>query len=217
MSKISEALYHLQLAIECLKEAEVSNVVSTTGLQKPDDFYDYIRGDTGELFPSFSQDQYDGVQIDLDKGAGVLPIGWMAYCLATDYHETNRTMQGVREAYWLSEDWRKTHLSYYPWYGRGKVQLTWEENYKLASEKLGVDLIADPDKALELEIAAEVLVTGMLEGWFTGKKLKDYITSAPTKTQYTNARKIVNGTDQADLIAGYAVVFEEALRRGEWL
>ncbi|HSW91785.1 MAG TPA: glycoside hydrolase family 19 protein [Candidatus Saccharimonadales bacterium] len=232
MTKLDEALQKLaeveqlihNFQLETATEALPSIVpelpipdIAQKGLQLPDAFYDYIRGDVGELFPVMSASQFEGIQVDLAKGAGVLPLGWMAYCLATDYHETNQQMQGVKEAYWCSEEWRKTHLRYYPWYGRGKVQLTWEKNYKLASDKLGVDLIANPDKALELDIAASVLVTGMLEGWFTGKKLRDYIPNAPTKQHYINARQIVNGKDKAELIASYAVVFEEALKRGQWL
>lgn len=196
---------------------------STTGLQNPSAFYDVIRGDAGELFPTMSQAQFDGVEIDLAKGAGVLPLGWMAYCLATDYHETNKTMQGVKEAYWCSESWRQTHLRYYPYYGRGKVQLTWKGDdrtphygYTRATEELGIDLVGNPDKALELDIAARVLVTGMLQGWFTGKSLRDFIGSTPSKQQYVNARQIVNGHDDDELIASYAVIFDGALHAGDW-
>lgn len=195
--------------------------VAVVGLQQPTAFYEYIRGDVGELFPTLSQTQLEGIECDLKAGAGVLPLAWMAYCLATDYHETNKTMQGVKEAYWLSEDWRKRHLSYYPWYGRGKVQLTHETNYKKATDRLNelgykVDLITRPDEALDDEVSAEILVTGCLEGWFTGKKLRDYLPAAPTRENYRNARRIVNGTDKADLIAGYAIEFEKALKLGDW-
>lgn len=58
-----------------------------------------------------------------------------AYVIATSYWETNKTMVPVKEAYWLSENWRKDNLRYYPWYGRGYVQLTWEDNYKKASKE----------------------------------------------------------------------------------
>jgi putative chitinase len=57
----------------------------------------------------------------------------------------------------------------------------------------------------------------MLAGWFTKKKLRDYIPQHPTRQHYKNARRIINGTDKDDLIAGYALVFEEALKKGEWL
>lgn len=135
----------------------------------------------------------------------------LAYLLATTYHETNATMQPVREAYWLSESWRKANLRYFPWYGRGHVQLTWEDNYKKADQKLGLGgaLIKNPDLAMRQDISAEVLILGSKEGWFTGKKLNDYINLQ--KTDYLNARRIINGTDEAKRVAGYAAIFEDAL------
>lgn len=127
-----------------------------------------------------------------------------AYVLATAYWETNRTMKPVREAYWLSEAWRKDNLRYYPWYGRGYVQLTWEANYKLASQKTGVDLTTNPDNAMDSGVAAKVLVLGCKEGWFTGKKLSDYST-------YEDMRRVVNGTDRAKDIADLARQYETKL------
>jgi len=50
----------------------------------------------------------------------------------------------------------------------------------------------------------------MKEGWFTGKSLEDYITLY--KSDYTGARRIVNGTDRAKLIAGHAVEYDAALK-----
>jgi len=44
----------------------------------------------------------------------------------------------------------------------------------------------------------------MVNGWFTGKKLSDF-------TDYRNMRRIINGTDKAMEIAGFAKVFEMAL------
>jgi hypothetical protein len=132
-----------------------------------------------------------------------------AYVLATAYWETARTMEPVREAFWLSEDWRKKNLRYYPWYGRGFVQLTWEQNYHRASKELGIDLTTDADKVMEPEISAEILVVGSRDGWFTGKKLADYITLQ--KSNYRGARRIINGTDKAAAIAEIAREYEEAL------
>lgn len=133
-----------------------------------------------------------------------------AYVLATAFWETARTMRPVVEAFWLSEAWRKANLRYYPWHGRGYVQLTWEHNYKKASDLLGVDLIADPDKALDPDIAAKVLVIGSRDGWFTGRKLSDYITLR--KSDFAGARRIINGTDKAGTIAGIAVDYDKALK-----
>jgi len=135
----------------------------------------------------------------------------LAYVLATAQWETAHTMQPVKEAYWLSESWRKANLKYYPWYGRGFVQLTWEDNYKRADSELHLDgaLVADPDLALEPSIAGMIILIGMTEGWFTGKKLSDYITLQ--KSDFVNARRIVNGTDQASTIASIASEYDAAL------
>lgn len=132
-----------------------------------------------------------------------------AYVLATAYWETGRTMEPVKEAFWLSEDWRKKNLRYYPWYGRGFVQITWERNYRKAGAELGRDLTTDADKVMEPEISADILVIGSRDGWFTGKKLSDYITLQ--KSNYRGARRIINGTDKAVAIAEIAREYEEAL------
>ncbi len=132
-----------------------------------------------------------------------------AYVLATTYHETAKTMEPVREAYWLSENWRKNNLHYYPWYGRGYVQITWKRNYIKAGERLGLDLTTDPDTVMNPEISTKILVRGMKEGWFTGKKLDDYINDGAK--DYVNSRRIVNGTDKARDIATYAEMYEQQL------
>lgn len=135
----------------------------------------------------------------------------LAYILATSLWETAYTMTPVREAYWLNEQWREDNLSYYPWYGRGYVQLTWEDNYARAQSELhlGTVLTDEPDSALRPLIASRVLVRGMLDGWFTGKKLDDYITLQ--QSDYVNARRIINGTDHASDIADIAYEYDNAL------
>lgn len=148
-----------------------------------------------------------------------------AYVLATAYWETAQTMEPVRETLAdndasvtarLERAWKSGRL---PWvskpywrsgyWGRGYVQLTHEENYARAGRELGVDLVSDPGKALESNIAAEVLVRGMLEGWFTGKRLEDYVTLSASN--YRGARRVVNGKDKASLIAELAREYEQAL------
>ena len=62
---------------------------------------------------------------------------------------------------------------------------------------------------LEDEPSALVLYDGMIKGWFTGVGLPQFF-DADTEDP-VNARKIVNGLDKADLIAGYYASFKEAL------
>lgn len=146
------------------------------------------------------------------------PLSHAAYMLATAWHETNRTMQPVREAYWLSEEWRRRNLRYWPWYGRGYVQLTWRRNYEKADAALGLEgaLVDDADLAMRPDIAARILRRGMDEGWFTGVKLAAILPERGTATpaQYARARTIINGTDRAGLVEDHARAFETALIAG---
>lgn len=144
------------------------------------------------------------------KARGVLR-NQLAYILATAFHETAHTMKPVEEAFWLSDAWRKKNLRYYPWHGRGHVQLTWDYNYKRAEEKLGIPFTKDPKLAMVSENSVKVLVLGMIEGWFTGKKLSDYITLQ--KSDFVLARYIINGKDKRDLIAGYAKQYDLDLKK----
>jgi hypothetical protein len=133
-----------------------------------------------------------------------LTVPQTAYVLATGFWETARTMRPVEEAFYLgskAEAYRKK-LRYYPWHGRGYVQLTWEDNYR----KFG---ITNPGDAMVPATAAYILVRGMLVGMFTGKGLTDYINVS--QTDYKGARRIVNGTDKAAEIAALAVQYEAAL------
>lgn len=137
----------------------------------------------------------------------------LAYVLATADWETAFTMKPVKEAYWLrnAEAWRKRNLRYYPWYGRGYVQLTWEANYERAQDELGLGtmLTDEPDKAMDPDIAADIAIKGMIEGWFTGHRLDNYITLR--KSDFVGARKIINGHDKKHKIAGIAEQYDKLL------
>lgn len=187
-----------------------------TSMKNPAAFFAAVR-EEGLLGTSLEQHEVGGLNAVLDAcGKANWGARWTAYALATADHETNGTMKPVREAYWLSEEWRKKNLRYYPWYGRGYVQITWERNYQKADKALGLrgSLMADKDLAMRPDIAAQIMTRGMEEGWFTGKKLIDYINN--DKCDYRNARRIINGTDKADQIAGEANGYLAALRAGGW-
>ena len=173
-----------------------------------------------KLFSSLSQSQVDGMNALLDAFAAAnSPIQHQAYMLATVYHECAQKMQPIEEyGKGAKYDYgKRLKMSRQPYndtpeifYGRGFVQLTWYENYDKAGRALGVDLLHNASQALRLDIASQILIKGMSEGWFTGKKLSDYIGGG--KCDYVNARRIINGTDKAQTIAGYAGKFERALR-----
>jgi peptidoglycan hydrolase-like protein with peptidoglycan-binding domain len=133
----------------------------------------------------------------------------IAYVAATTQWETAQTFKPVKEAYWNDEAWRKAHLHYYPYYGRGYVQLTWVTNYQKYSDILGLDLVNNPDLALDPKVALFVLVHGFKTGTFTGRKITDYITAS--QTDFVDARRCINGTDKASEIAKLAQSFMTTL------
>lgn len=141
------------------------------------------------------------------KSQGIGSLEQIAYVQATADWETNHTMKPVKEAYWLSEQWRKDNLRYYPYYGRGYVQLTWESNYKKYADILGYDIVKDPDRVMNENVALFILVHGFKHGTFTGKRLGDYVNDI--MVDFINARRCINGTDRAVEIATQA---EEFLR-----
>jgi hypothetical protein len=126
----------------------------------------------------------------------------IAYVLATTEWETAHTFSPVREAYWKTEAWRKANFRYWPYYGRGYVQLTWRSNYEKYSRILGIDLVNKPDLAMDGNVALFILVHGFKTGAFTGRKITDYINDS--KMDYVGARRCINGTDKAREIAELA-------------
>jgi len=137
---------------------------------------------------------------------GVVDEAQIAYVLATVEWETAHTWLPVKEAFWTSEKWRKKHLRYYPYFGRGFCQITWKENYEKFGKLLGVDLVEHPDLALYPKYAAYILVYGMKHGTFTGKKLGDYM-SSEGNFNFVDARHIINGSDKAHTMASIAKEF----------
>lgn len=120
-----------------------------------------------------------------------------SYVLATTYWETAHTYQPVTE--YGSEKYLKSK-SYYPFIGRGYVQLTWKENYIKFGKALGKDLVNNPHYANVPEIAWKILEMGMTDTElgiqdpdFTKYTLEDFFDNG--KEDYLNARKIINPKD----------------------
>lgn len=150
-----------------------------------------------------------------------------AYLLATVYHETDKQMQPITE-YGSQKYFSKYDTGAlakrlgntpeadgdgYKYRGRGDIQITGYDNYLRFGKLLGVDLVGNPDLALDKDISADIACLGMQRGLFTGvgfhkgRKVYKYDVAA-----YTKARSIINGTDKASTVAGYALIFERALR-----
>mgnify|MGYP001765648213 CR=1 FL=1 len=191
-------------------------------------FFDHIRPMFGGRLTA---EQVDGFNVIFEawRKVGDGNIRHLAYILGTAKHETGNAMQPVKETTSarnpspsdakvkeiLTKAWKAGKLPWVKsdywssgWFGRGFVQLTHKANYVKAGEKLGIDLVSDPSKAMIPEVSALILIRGMQEGWFTGKKLSD-------AGDFLEARRIVNGTDRAGQIATYANGFLSALEAAE--
>jgi putative chitinase len=213
-----------------------------TVLHKPEAFFGLARDKS--LLGSLDQGEVDGCNAILGAcGQAGWPIGDVAYALGTAYHETNGTMQPIRELGGPSYFFRMYDIggsrpakarelgNLAPgdgarYCGRGYVQLTGKNNYVKADRKLkalGIlkpeeSLVDNPDLAMRDDIAAAVMAYGMREGWFTSRDLDDDIPRAglATMQQFLRSRDIINGTDKADKIAREAMAFQAALQAGEW-
>lgn len=149
-----------------------------------------------------------------------------AYVLATAYHETARFKydeeigQGSGKAYGQPCPLMGTGSKVTEWrtyYGRSWPQHTWLANYAKLSVRATlefqreIDFVSNPDLIKDdSQLEAWAMWEGMVSGLWTGKNLADYIHGETV--DYVNARRIVNGTDKAETIAGYAREFEAALR-----
>ena len=189
---------------------------------------------------SLSTNQVSGTEAILTEWeAKPFDTRWLAYMLATTYHESDKTMCAVSEnlnysaagllatfpkyfnanqaASYARQPERIANRAYanrmgngdeasgdgWRYRGRGLLQITGRDNYA----KYGI--ADDPDKAIDPIKAVEILFDGMINGRFTGKKLADFFSA--TGTDWIGARKIINGSDRATDIAGYARKFAAAV------
>lgn len=191
-------------------------------------FFDNIRPFFGKL----SQAQVLGMEgiIDAFEEVGDGKPETLAYALATAYHETGRRMVPVREGFAVNDTkariavaklaakrgpnspvakYARPQAPYgHVYYGRGHVQLTWLDNYRLSSKDAGVDLVKHPDAMLDPKISAKVLIKGLIDGRWNGRGhgISHYLPHDSVE-----ARRTVNVLDKAQQIAGYYEKFLAAI------
>lgn len=148
-------------------------------------------------------------------------LNQLAYILATAYHETGYDFipkyEYGKAEYFIKKYWHNSKVA--KWLGnddakdafdcrgRGLVQITGEDNYI----KFGIR--DNPDKALQIETATDILYRGMMNGMFSGKKLTSYVND--TDCYFISARKVVNGSDKAEKIAAHAANFVDILKSSQ--
>ena len=177
-----------------------------------DHFFQTIK--SGLFNGKLTQKQLNGITAILDEwetNYSGMDDRFLAYMLATTFHETATTMQPIEEyGRGAGRPYGKVDpITGQAYYGRGFVQLTWKDNYAKFSTILNADLVNNPALALDLVNATKILFIGMIRGSFTNKKLSDYF--AGTNSDWENARKIINGLDRAGLIAGYGRTFYSSI------
>jgi putative chitinase len=192
-------------------------------------FFDQVR--SNNLFKTLSVEQVENVEAILNQcqDQGIDDKRQIAYILATAYLETGVMRDGKlvrmlpveeigkgRGRKYGSRVWYNgTPYMDVPhiYYGRGHTQNSWRDNYVAltkAAKKQGKDWDFEhhPELLLQTEPSAWATVYAMKVGLYTGRKLSDYIGA---KTDFINARKIINGLDKAELIKSYAVKFLDSM------
>jgi putative chitinase len=173
----------------------------------------------------------DFLLAQFERDAGFKMVREFAYVLATIHWETGATFAPIRERRASQEKNPRLYAlqqRYWPsgYFGRGYVQLTWDYNYRNAGQKLAGEtfrvngaavtiapttFLQQPDYLLDPAISYRIASRGMREGWFTGKRLSQFITEGAAP-DFHNARKIINGLDRAAEIAALANSYELLLR-----
>lgn len=181
-------------------------------------FFDAYAAAFGAL-PESKQAGLDALLAAAEADADITDIRWLAYMFATVKHECADTWKPIEEygkgkghkygqPVTVMDPEGTSYSNVY--YGRGYVQLTWDYNYRNLGKVLGNRLLYEPSLALDADVAYRIMSYGMRNGSFTGARLSRFISG--DTCDYVNARKIINGLDQAERIAGYAQKLEQVLR-----
>ena len=181
-------------------------------------FFDGYTAEFGALKDS-QRAGLDALLTAAEADADITDIRWLAYMFATVKHECANTWRPIEEygkgrgrkygqAVTVTDPEGRSYSNAY--YGRGYVQLTWDYNYRNMGKVLQNRLLYEPSLALDADVAYRIMSYGMRNGSFTGAKLSRFISG--DTCDYVNARKVINGLDQAQRIAGYAQALEKVLR-----
>lgn len=128
-----------------------------------------------------------------------------AYVLATAFHESRLGLWMVDFANRGDGD----PIDDDRFRGRGFARLRGRAAYGAWAEHLDLPLLEQPELAARPEIAARILVEGMMLGRFTGYSLRDYIDDE--HVDYAGARRVMAPADRPVRVAGYARSFEARL------
>ena len=203
-------------------------------------FFDKVRID---LFSgTLKQGQVDGMEAILDEWNASYSDKddrWLAYMLATAYHETGRAMVPVEEnlnysakrlqvvfpsrfnaaqaASYAGHPERIANRAYASKLGNGNEVSGDGWKYRGRglvqitgkSNYVKFGISGTQDDAMNNEKAVRIMFTGMINGRFTGKKLSSYFN--PAKEDWKNAREIILPGNLEDQVARYGQAFHRAI------
>lgn len=187
-------------------------------------FYERYRAKYGGLKQT-QVNTYEAIFNFWDSRSVLVDERWLAYILATAFHETGRRMTPIREGFCstdacsircvtnmfnkkrIKKNYAVIHGNGNSYFGRGLVQLTHGYNYKRIGHNIGLgdQLYDNPSLVLKVDISVKILCVGMLIGSFTSHKLENFFNHS--EEDWLGARKIINGSDKKVLIKGYALNF----------
>jgi hypothetical protein len=166
----------------------------------------------GKKLTASRQQGFEGIFDIWDEVDQFDILEWLAYALATAWHETGGEMQPVREGFAKTDagayeavtnycakkgidNYAKRHGNGHSYYGRGYVQLTHANNYSKMGERLGLGttLYDSPDSVMQPAVGGRVLLVGMIDGLFRPSfgRLYDYFNGRAQ--QWVDARDLING------------------------
>ena len=190
---------------------------------QPDDSSETHKLDRGSFFREYrnvfkrkklSQEKVDVFDAIFDywDQSPYTDLRWLAYAMATAYHETGGQMVPVREGFAESDaaairaverllangriswNYAKPEANGKSYFGRGLVQITHADNYRKLGQAIGIGnkLYDEPSLALDKDISVKLLFKGMTDGLYrSGHKLSTYFNSS--EQDWYGAREIING------------------------
>lgn len=182
--------------------------------------YENIKKNFG--LKSLSQKQVEGFEAVFDEfeRREMNDYRMLIYILATIWHEVSQTMQPIEEIgkgkglkygkrVWY--DGRIYTDVPHIYYGRGLTQNTWRDIYEKLTKAntRGWDFVNNPGLLLEMEPSIWATFHAMTTGLYTGRKLSQYFNEKVIDP--VNARRIINGKDKAELIAGHYAKFFKSI------
>lgn|GEM_PF-1591599 len=184
------------------EDASPSDVSSVSGVGfkfDRDKFWGQYRQGLARFGERVQQEEVPHVENILDRAerdSRFESLSQLAYMLTTARWETDRfraLFERGGDSYLMQYQGRGGNTrpgDYKRYRGTGYVHLTFRDNFRRAGQLIGAPLEAQPELAADPHWAYEIMVRGHLEGWFTTRKLGEFVNTS--KRDFRNARKVIN-------------------------